>query len=101
MLGAGCEVVFGARTGIYSIPPVTRYSGPFWGYHFLHKNTGRARNTPIILNTRPPMVPMARENQKISLWPSITKGISPKQVERTVSRIGTAFPATDLMTFRL
>jgi hypothetical protein len=47
------------------------------------------------------MVPMASENQKTSFCPSTKKGINPKQVERMVSKIGIALPATDLIKFRL
>jgi hypothetical protein len=64
-------------------------------------NIGKIQNTPTILNTNPPIVPIASENQKISFCPSIRKGINPKQVDMIVSKIGIAFPATDFKTLRL
>jgi len=55
---------------------------------FRDKKTGKQMNTAMIENINPPIVPMAKENQKTSFSPSNKNGIKPKQVERIVNIIG-------------
>lgn len=47
--------------------------------------------TAIIDMIRPTTVPIAKSNQKTSVGPSIKNGISPRTVDRTVSKIGVIF----------
>ena len=53
-------------------------------------NMGRNMKMPATENTSPPMVPAASENQN-PLPASVTNGMKPRTVERTVSRIADVF----------
>ncbi len=52
---------------------------------------GRRKRMPVRERMRPPIVPAAKGNQKLSWVSPMRKGIKPNTVERTVSKTAVIF----------